>query len=674
MNERIPQDEAFAGEAKPAISSDRQRHRRLPVFWRISLAGSALLMVLMVLYKVFNAGLYFGYIPIEPVYFYAALAILVPFGFILFPAYNGAPQDYVPWYDVVLFAGLMIAAGLCAFNTRIILDYGWDYLAPQWATWMALAVWIMLLEVTRRAAGFAVFTVVAVASAYPWFGGAAFLGVFQVSPSTLLETAQYHLFGTESIVGIPIRALVNIVTGFLLFGVALQKTGGGKFFIDLSFSLLGTTRGGPAKVAILSSGLMGSISGSPVTNVVTTGSLTIPAMRKTGFPGVTAGGIEACASTGGVLMPPVMGATAFIMATYLEIPYQTIAMAAIIPSFLFFFGLFVQIDAFAARQGLVGLRRQDLPGIGKVMREGWYYLFVLVLLIWLLFFLKQEARAPYYATAALIVINQCLPRGRWGWRELAEFWESAGRLFVEIATILAGVGLLLGALVLTGKVGSIAYDLISMAGTEPLVLLIAGAATSMVLGMGMTITAAYLFLAIALAPALSQSGLNPLAIHLFMLYWGMISYITPPIAFAAFAAAPLSGASSMRTGFEAMRLGTIIYFIPFFFVLNPALIGIGSPGEISLVLATAIIGVVILAAALQGYLVGIGDLSATGLVQWPVRLALFTAGLLFVAPGGEHFAGFSGTQLTFAALILAVAALAMHKLIRPLLRHGERGL
>ena len=647
-------------------STEGGRQRRLSTFWRSVLVVSAAATIAMIVYMVFNLGLYVGYIPIQAVYFYAALTLLGPFAFILFPATSGAPKDRVPWYDVLAFLALFGSCAITTFNTRTIFDYGWDYLAPEWAAWLSLVVWILMLEATRRAGGIAVFVVVAIASLYPWFGGAPFLGLFQVPAASLMETAQYHLFGTESLVGVPMQAMVNIVIGFLLFGVALQRTGAGQFFIDLSFSLLGGTRGGPAKVAILSSGLMGSISGSPVTNVVTTGAMTIPAMRRVGFPAVTAGAIEACASTGGVLMPPVMGATAFIMATYLEISYQTVALAAIIPSLLFFLGLFLQIDALAARMGLQGFPRADLPRVGAVLRDGWYYLLALVLLVWLLFVLKQEARAPFFATLALIALNQFSAKRRWGWKDLFDFGVGCGRLFVEIAVILAGVGLLLGALVLTGKVGSIAYDLISLAGNNTLVLLIAGALTSMVLGMGMTISAAYLFLAIALAPALTESGLNVLAIHMFMLYWGMISYITPPIAFAAFAAAPISGSSSMRTGVEAMRFGTIIYFIPFFFVLNPALIGLGSSTEIAVVLATAAAGVLVLSAALQGYLLGIGNLANSGVMQFPVRMGLFAGGILLLVPGGDNFGGIPARTFVIAALLCITMSIAVHIFVQRL--------
>lgn len=654
-----------AGEGEPEIlEGDEARIRTLTGVWKALVVLAGVASAGLIGYKVFGLGIYTGWIPIEAFYFYVVYAILTPFVFILFPAFRSGRKDRVPLFDVALFLVFGVAAAVFAFQTRIIIDYGWEFAAPPWAQWSALVLWLLTVEATRRAAGIAVAAVIAIGSFYPVFGGAEWLGVFQVRAVTLLETASFHLFGGESVIGIPLRALVNIVLGFLLFGAALQYTGAGNFFLNLSFALLGHTRGGPAKVAVLASGFMGSISGSAVTNVVTTGVLTIPTMRKIGFPPAKAGGVEACASTGGVLMPPVMGATAFIMATYLEVPYQTIALAAIIPSFLYFFGLFVQIDAFAGRRGLKGLPREELPKLTTVLKEGWYYLAVIIVLVWLLFYLKQEALAPFYATAVLITINQILPQHRWGWREFVEFLYGASRLFIEIGTILAGVGLLMGALILTGKVGSLAYDLVGLAGDNVFLLLVMGALTSMILGMGMTITAAYLFLAIALAPALADSGLDILAVHLFMLYWAMISYVTPPVAFAAFAAAPIAGASPMRTGLAAMRLATVIYFIPFFFVLNPAMIGHAPAGEVALVLLTATVGIVLLASSLQGYLIGFGRLGENGPLSYIARAALFVGGILLLAPGGERF-GVSTLTFALAALVFTAVGLGLARVLRP---------
>jgi len=515
-----------------------------------------------------------------------------------------------------------------------------------------------VIEAARRAGGWPIGLIVAVAGLYPIFADVV-PGPIQGFPSSPSQTAIYHAMSRESVMGIPLQAFANLVIGFLLFGVALQQTGGGKFFINLAFALLGHVRGGPAKVAVFSSGLMGSMSGSVITNVLTTGVLSIPAMRKVGFGRSYAAGVEACASTGGVLMPPVMGATAFIMASFLNISYGTIALAAAVPSFLYFMGLFIQIDAYAARHELKGLPANELPSLRQTLKEGWYFIFVFALLIWLLFFLRREAIAPFYATALLLVINQVLPYQRWGWEDVKGFFSSAGKLFAELIAILAGVGLLVGALSVTGMSGTIANDLIFLAGGNTLVLLFMGAATSFILGIGMTVTAAYIFLAVALAPALiNGGGMDPLAVHLFILYWGMLSFITPPVALGAFAAATVAGARPMETGFQAMKLGSVIYFIPFLFVLNPALILQGSWDEILIVLPQAIVGVALIAGGMQGYLLGIGNLSLYRVLQWPIRLALIAGGMLLAIPGGGPVP-FTNLELTMISAILILPALAL---------------
>ncbi|MEZ5654187.1 MAG: TRAP transporter fused permease subunit, partial [Burkholderiaceae bacterium] len=476
-------------------------------------------------------------------------------------------------------------------------------------------------------------------------------------------TAGFHVFGTESMLGIPMTAFANLVVGFLVFGVALQYTGGGAFFLDLAFALLGRRRGGPAKVAIFASGLMGSMSGSVITNVLTTGVMSIPAMKKVGFRGTYAGGVEACASTGGVLMPPVMGATAFVMATFLEIPYADIVVAAAFPSFLYYLGLFLQIDAYSAREGLRGLEKHEVPRVGEVIREGWYFVFVFVLLVVMLLYMQREAQAPYYATVLLLIINQFSRKHRWSLKRFREFIEGGGILFAELAALLAGVGLIIGALTLTGKVGSLTYELVRVAGDNVLMLLVMGALTSFVLGIGMTVTAAYLFLAVTLAPALTAGGLDPLAVHLFMMYWGMISFITPPVAIGAYAAASVARADPIKTGLEAMRLGSIIYFVPFFFVLNPALIGRGTFGEVLLVLSMAIIGIGVISGGLQGYLYGIGAIrdGALGLFT---RALLVLGGLILALPGNSAAIGLSHLEINSAAIALIGAGLAFAWIVR----------
>jgi TRAP transporter 4TM/12TM fusion protein len=407
---------------------------------------------------------------------------------------------------------------------------------------------------------------------------------------------------------------------------------------------------------------MGSVSGSVVSNVLTTGVVTIPAMKRTGFAPAYAGGVEACASTGGVLMPPIMGATAFVMASFLGVPYTTVVLAAIVPSLLYYFGLFVQIDGYAARRGLRGLPRAELPSVRGTLADGWQYLFVFVLLVWMLMVLQQEALAPFYATGLLLVINQLWPRHRLNWRRLGTLIENVSRSLAELAALLAGVGLIIGALSVTGLAGTLANDLVYLAGNNVYVLLVMGALTSFVFGMGMTITACYIFLAIVLAPPLVAAGFDKVAVHLFMMYWGMVSFITPPVALASFVAAGLAGAAPLKVGLQSMRLGSTMYFVPFFFVLNPSLILRGEPLDILIVVATAAIGIWLIGSALEGYMAGFGQLG-DGSAGWAARLLLLAAGLAMALPGGGEL-GLSHLQLSVAGIGLAAAALALTAVVK----------
>jgi TRAP transporter 4TM/12TM fusion protein len=659
-----PSGPISAEDAVEQAEASIDRHRRLSPFWWTVLLASALLSIAISIYVIFGLGNRLGtYVPLETEYFYAMLGLLLPLVFLLYPPWPGVgPTDRVPWYDIILASITFGISVYFVLNGNAILEDGWEYVPPLIPAICAFVMWGIVLEAARRGGGMPIFVVCVILSVYPVYANYA-PGVLNGQPVTWTVAAAFHVFGTESVLGIPMRAFANLVVGFLVFGVALQFTGGGAFFLNLAFALLGKYRGGPAKVAIFASGLMGSMSGSVITNVLTTGVMTIPAMKRVGFRPAYAGGVEACASTGGVLMPPIMGATAFVMATYLEIPYGEIVLAAIIPSVLYYFGLFVQIDAYSARYNMKGLPQSELPKAGRVLADGWYFIFVFVLLIFMLMYMQREAQAPYYATLLLLVINQLSPKHRWNLKKFLDFLVGIGKLFTELAAILAGIGLIIGALTLSGKIGSIAYELVNLAGSSVLLLLILGAITSFILGIGMTVTAAYLFLAVTVAPALvhpigDQEGLNELAVHLFLLYWGMISFITPPVAIGAYAAASVAEANPVRTGLEAMRLGTVIYFVPFFFALNPALIGQGTPFHVLEVFCAALLGVVLLSAALQGYLVGVGRLVVWGPIGWLIRLLMFAGGLVMMMPGGPLI-GFSNWELSIAAVLLAGPAVGL---------------
>jgi TRAP transporter 4TM/12TM fusion protein len=643
------------GDTTPLEEVEIARYRELPALWRVITGLMTLASIALAINQIFGLGFFIGEVILDGTYLYIMLGTMLAMVFLYFPAWKGAPRDRVPWYDVLLALAILAIGAYFALHAEEIVLEAWEYTAPALATYLAFATWVLVLEAGRRAGGWPIFIIVLVISLYPIYADQV-PQVFQGVAMGLADAAKFHVMSEESLLGIPMKAFGLLVFGFLLFGVALQYTGAGAFFINISFALLGHARGGPAKVAIFSSGLMGSMSGGPITNVLTTGPMSIPAMRRMGFSRSYAAGVEACASTGGVLMPPIMGATAFVMANFLGVSYVDVAIAAVIPSLLYFFGLFMQIDAYAARLDLKGLPKAELPSLKDTFKQGWYFIAVFAVLLWLLVYLQRESTAPFYATALLLVINQ-FTRYRMNKAKLLKMLNATGQLLAELAGILAAIGFIVGALSVTGMAGTLTNDLVYLAGDSVLVLLIMGAMTSFVLGIGMTVTAAYIFLAIVLAPALVRAGLDPLASHMFIMYWGMLSFITPPVALAAFAAASVAQCSPMKVGLQSMRLGTIIYFVPFFFVFNPALLLQGGWAEVLTVVATALAGVVLIAAGLQGWLLGFGS-TGEGALNWCARASLVAAGLLLAAPGGGML-GVSHVKLTMFAVALAVLACAL---------------
>jgi TRAP transporter 4TM/12TM fusion protein len=570
---------------------------RMPERLTALLAGLACFLVVDQL-RLLGSPLLSGLIRLETQYYFALIALLLPGVFLIY-------RSRWAVLDAALGLGAFLAPLWLLHHAEAIANEGWEFLAPDHAVLASSVLWLLVLEAVRRVTGWVLFGIALVFSMYPLFADVMPLMISGMAIG-FRETASYHAMSIESIVGLPFRAFANLVVGFLVFGATLQHTGGGAFFIRLAFALLGGVRGGAAKVAIVSSGLMGSMSGSVITNVMTTGQLTIPAMRRQGFSAKSAAAVEACASTGGVLLPPIMGSTAFIMATFLEIPYYQVAIAALLPSLLYFIALYTQLDAYAGKHGLEGLPESELPKLRIVLAEGWVFIVSFALLIVFLLVLQQEALAPWAATASLLVISQ-FRQGRMAFGDLGSWLVAVGKLLIELQAILCAVGLIVGALSVTGLSGTLVNELLFVAGDSTGVLILMGAATSFILGIGLTVTAAYVFLAIVLAPALIDGGLMPMAVHLFILYWGMLSFITPPVALGAFAAASIAGANPVATGFEAMRLGVAIYLVPFLFVLNPALIGVGPWQGIVQAALEALLGVLLIAWSAQRYLPRLGD-------------------------------------------------------------------
>jgi TRAP transporter 4TM/12TM fusion protein len=631
----------------------------------LALVASCLLtgvVLLVVLNQLLNLQLFAKIVFVENRYLFLLAALVLPVVFLAYPVRRSLAAQPLPWFDALL-AFLALSAGLYfAWQAQRILTEGWEYGAPTIAIWVSGLYCVLIIEALRRAGGGILTVIVILFALYPVFAD-KMPGPIAGLPQTLPDTIAYHIVSAESAFGIPMKAFGEIVVGFIVFGVALNYTGGGKFFNDIAFALVGHIRGGAAQVGIVSSALQGSISGSVISNVISSGVVTIPAMKRTGFSPAYAGAVESVASTGAVLAPPVMGSTAFVMASFLGMPYSEIALAAAIPALLFYFGLMVQVDAYAARRGLKGLRREELPRVRETMRDGWVYILVFAVLVYFMLEESREALAPFYATALMLAINQILPRYRMTWARFVDFLAATGRALAELVAILAGAGFIIGAFSVTGLAGTLANDLVYLAGNTPLILLVMGAITSFIFGLGLTVTACYIFLAIILAPPLVKAGLDPLGVHLFIMYWGMVSFITPPVALACFAAAPIARCNQMAIGMESMRMGSTMYFVPFFFVLNPALILRGPTWEVLLETTTAAFGILLVGAGLQGYLLGLGRIESTPLGTL-TRVILAASGIFFALPGGPQI-GLTHLQVTMTALALLTAALLVFRLQRP---------
>ena len=607
--------------------------------------GIALAMNQVFNWNFFGAMEIFGVdLIIDTSFFYIMLGIFLSMVFLFYPM-GASTKTYIPWYDWILFVVTIFCAFYMGYHGQTIIQEGWDLLAPDFATAVAGVICILCLEGVRRAGGWILFGVCFFFFMYPLF--AEYMPGFLWGPESAVEEfVRQHAMGTESIIGLPMRVVTRLLIGFLLFGSALVVTGGGDFFMAFATALLGKTRGGPAKVAIISSGFFGSLSGSVISNVVTTGQITIPTMKRTGYPATYSAAVEACASTGGALMPPVMGAVAFIMAEFLNVSYATVVVAALVPAVLFYLALLLQADNYAARNGLKGQPASEIPKMWDVVKSGWYYLFSLAMLIYMLIGLRIEVHAPYYATGVLLISSFIFGgKNRIGFSHVIELAVDATKNIVNIVGILVGIGMIVGSLSYTGVGPAFSGELLQFAGDNTILLLVLGAITSFILGMGMTVSACYIFLALVMGQAMADSGLDPVAGHLFILYWGMMSYITPPVAVAAVAASTIAGSHPMKTGIMAMRLGIILFILPFLFVLNPTLILHGETLDIIHDVVTATFAIWLIASALEGWLYFLGRIEWAGL-----RLPVLIAGLVLLYP--EAFSDLAGAAILAGVYVI----------------------
>ncbi|MEL4027271.1 TRAP transporter permease [Caldifermentibacillus hisashii] len=541
------------------------------------------------------------------------------------PTKKSQHGEKIPWYDWILILLSIVPYAYFVFNAQDIQSR-MSYIEPLTNLEIILGIiaGLVLIEATRRVIGNTLIIIILVFLAYSFWGHMIpnELGHRQFTLMWIMD----HLFYTVSgVFSTPLGVSSTFIFIFILFGKFLEVSGAGQFFIDLSIAGMGKYRGGPAKTAIVASSILGTISGSAVANTVTTGAFTIPLMKKTGYNKTFAGAVEAVASTGGQIMPPIMGASAFIIAAYLGIPYFDIAIAAIIPAILYYVCLYFQVDLRARRIGLVGLPKEQLPVFSQVIKKGFYYFIPLVIIIFLMAIGKSPMSSGLYAIIATILVAAIRRASRITLKNFMIALDLGARAAIETAVSCAAAGLIIGAIGLTGIGLKFSSFIIDLSGGVLISTLIFTMITSIILGMGLPTVAAYLVQVPLTIPALIDLGVTPLAAHMFVFYFSALSAITPPVALAAFAAAGISGAEPMKTGMTAVKLGLAAFIVPFLFVYGEEILLIGEPIQIILAFITAIIGVIGLASAVEGWLLRHS--------YWYERLLLFIGSICMIIPG-----------------------------------------
>ncbi len=559
--------------------------------------------------------------------------------FLTTPASKKVRSDTLPWYDVVLCVLSLAVSAYVTINWPDIVDTG-GIITPARVA-LGIASVFVLLEATRRFFGWTLVVLVIVFIFYALFTS-LFPGPFYGRSMNWQRLAVSLYLDKSALFGITLKVAATIVLAFVLFGQLLFATGGGKSIIDLALTVFGKLKGGAAKVPVVASGAFGSLSGIAVANVYATGQLTIPLMKRYKVEPHVAGAIEAVASTGGLILPPVMGVVAFIMATFLNITYARVCIAAAIPAILYYLALYIQIDRFAVRQGYGRLPAEETPSLTKVMGEGWLFIFPIGVLIYTLFVMGLEAEAcALYSAGAVLLVSMFRKAHRLTFRKFADVLEASGQGILEISVVCAIAGFIIGVVMFTGLGFSLTQVLVALCGGNLFLLLVFAALMCIILGMGMPIVTVYIIVAIIVAPVLTSLGVPAMAAHMYVFYWGMLSFLTPPVMLSVYAAATLARANSWETAWLGMRLGIAAYIVPFAFIYNSSLLAEGSPLQIAIGAIAAILGIGMVAIGLEGYLLGN--------LRWVQRILLVIGGVVLLVPGEK--AKFAGLGL--AVLLLS---------------------
>ena len=567
------------------------------------------------------------------------LGLIVIIGFVTYPASkNHVRPNHIPWYDMIL---MVLGAGsffYYALNAMKIINMSVRIGTVE--VIVGVIGVLIVLELCRRCVGVPILCVVGVLMIYAFInimssgGGRTFVQA--------LSRTVYNLFYTTTgVIGTPINVCYKFIVLFIIFGAFLERTGIGDYFVQLANAVVGRFSGGPAKVAVVASALEGMCSGSSVANTVGSGSVTIPMMKKTGYKPEFAAAVEAAASTGGQIMPPIMGAAAFLMAEYIGIPYAEVAVKAILPAILYFTGIFIAVHLEAKKLGLKGIPKEELPHIGGLLKQA-YLLIPLILLVWLV---SSNTRTIQTAAAlsivAAIVVGALNPRNRITPMKVLEALESGARGAITVACACAVAGMIAGCITVTGLASTMINGIVALAGNATILGLMLTMLCCIVLGMGVPTTANYCIMASTCAPILVQLGFPDVAAHFFVFYFGIVADITPPVALAAYAGAAIAKSNPMKTGVTATKLAIAAFIVPYIFAYNPVMLFENVDGwwHVAQISVTAVMGLFGIAAALNGYLYRH--------IHWTLRLVLVAGGLCMMVPG-------TLTDVVGLALVLAV--------------------
>ena len=569
------------------------------------------------------------------------MGLIVMMGFLIYPARKGAVRpNYMPVYDIIFMAAGTASYFYFTFNANAIINQGTRF------EWYQIIIGIIailaLVEVTRRCVGIPILIVMAFFIIY-----AMTIGLTNPDIAGRLRYLIRNLFYTkEGIFSTPANVASKYIVVFIIFGAFLERTGISNFFIDLANCVAGRFAGGPAKVAVISSALCGMVSGSSVGNTVTTGSVTIPMMKKTGYRPEFAGAVEAASSTGGQIMPPIMGAAAFLMADFIGVPYSAIIGRAVLPAILYFAGIFIAVHLEARKLKLVGIPEKDLPRAGTIMKKIYLLLPLVMLVIWVSGNYMTLQKAASLAILLSIAVSLFNKENRITPGSIIDALAAGGRSTVTVGAACGVAGIISGSITMTGLANDLINAIVKLAGNHLIIALVLTMLCCIVLGMGVPTTANYCIMAATTAPILIRMGVPVLAAHFFVFYFGIVADITPPVALAAYAGSAIAKSKPMKTAFTASKLAIAAFIIPYMFCYNPAMLMIDTGFAAVLVIAvTAFTGLFSVSAALEGYC--FSEMNPV------IRLVLAAGGLMMIYPG---------TLTDIAGVVLAAAALVFHYL------------